>query len=81
VREQLPDLLSQVLDMLLTDRDAQSGEGRVASLDSPNKNRKNGLTEPEAAEMNTFIRVNQIMILLKARAHKVLRDRRTNMLS
>jgi hypothetical protein len=42
------------------------------------KNRENGLTEQEAAEMNTFLRINHIMILLKARAHKALKERRAD---
>ncbi len=113
VQEQLPDLLTQALDMLLADRDARSGEGREWPIDSPvysealdflasgptleqiaefkvspplqdrveellDKNRESGLTEQEAAEMNTFLRINHIMILLKARAHKALKERRAD---
>ncbi len=44
------------------------------------KNRENGLTEQEAAEMNTFLKINHIMILLKAHAQKALRGRGVNIL-
>lgn len=36
------------------------------------KNREEGLTEAEAAEMSTFRQVNHLMILLKARARHAL---------
>lgn len=35
-----------------------------------NKNREEGLTEPEAEEMDAYLLVNHIMILLKARARQ-----------
>ena len=35
-------------------------------------NRERGLTEEEAAEMDTYLKVNHIMMLLTARAHKAL---------
>ncbi len=38
------------------------------------KNREEGLTETEAAEMNTFRQVNHVMILLKARARRALQS-------
>ncbi|MCI0524163.1 MAG: hypothetical protein L0Y75_02780 [Acidobacteria bacterium] len=38
------------------------------------KNREEGLTEAETAEMNTFRQVNHMMILLKARARRALQS-------
>jgi hypothetical protein len=38
------------------------------------KNREEGLTEAETAEMNTFRQINHLMILLKARARQALRS-------
>lgn len=39
------------------------------------KNREDGLSDDEAAELDVFSQVNHIMILLKARAHLALSAR------
>jgi hypothetical protein len=36
------------------------------------KNREEGLDENESTELNTYLKLNHLMILLKARAHKTM---------
>ena len=38
------------------------------------KNSEEGLTDSERAEMDVYLQINHQMILLKARAHKAVRD-------
>jgi hypothetical protein len=80
-----PPVYSEVLDFLTSGptleqiaefKVSQPLQDRVEEL--LDKNRESGLTEQEADEMNTFLRINHIMILLKARAHKALRERHTD---
>jgi len=60
--------LQQIIDY----KASPSVQARLEEL--LDKNREEGLTEAETAEMNTFRQVNHMMILLKARARRALQS-------
>lgn len=105
LRDRLPDLLAQALELSVNEQANGSNEGAKININSPvytevldflasgptpdqiasfkishslqerveellDKNREEGLDENEAAELNTYLKLNHLMILLKARAHK-----------